>query len=179
MSLRNFAGAIFTVCLTGILFPACNCEQPPCPEEYVKGLFWKYTDSVATKANPTLTFYADVQFGEINSTPKKRKLNIKPCYKTLQVCNRVITRIPVDSIFISSSQYFPGFPAGSLLNNAPFVYVNLAGSNEDHGLVGIQANFNLGGFNLQHLPDSTDLTFRFRISTGELLTYRKRMYIHK
>jgi hypothetical protein len=152
------------------LLSGCICDGPA-SIQFVSGINQVYfADSIASINESVIQFTYEV---ENNSERKSRK---KPgCIGQRKDLRISISSIVLsDSVRVTCNKDLPGTPAGENLEGNPYVEIikikNAPNNEEQLRTYSFISNWTVASW--QSMPDTADLTFRFKLNTGEIITKR-------
>lgn len=146
----------------------CVCDGPV-STQYVGGVNQVYfADSVANIVEPVIQFTYEVETN-FTSSPAK-KTGCIGYRKDLAI--HIHSFVLADSVKVTCNKDLPGTPAGASLEGNP--YIELVKITDDpideHQLRTFSFLSNWTVPSWKSMPDSAELTFRFKLNTGEVIT---------
>lgn len=161
----------------GIFLTGCICDGPT-RVDFVSGMKQVYfADSVANIVDPVIQFTYEVEYN--GETISDKKLGCIGYRKELGIIMR--TFVFTDSVKVTCNKNLPGTLAGENLEGNPYVEISKIDNhpiNEKQLRVySFASNWMVPSW--QGMPDSAELTFRFKLNNGAELTEKRRVWFKK
>lgn len=159
------------------LLSGCICDGPA-SIQFVTGINQVYfADSIANINESVIQFTYEVENNsERNSRKKSGCIGYR---KELEFSVR--TFVHSDSVKVTCNKDLPGTPAGINLEGNPFVEVikikNAPNNEEQLRTYSFISNWTVASW--QSMPDTAELTFRFKLNTGEIITKKNKIVFVK
>jgi hypothetical protein len=170
--MRIISAAAILVFATG-----CICDGPV-STQFVSGINQVYfADSVANLVEPIIQFTYEVETG--NESKPGKKTGCIGYRKELGISYRSF--VLSDSVKVTCNKDLPGTPAGVSLEGNPYIEIvkitNDPIDKQQLRTYSFQSNWTVPSW--KSMPDTAALTFRFKLSTGEVVVRKNTIVFAK
>lgn len=161
----------------GVIVTGCVCDGPV-SKQIVKRINQVYfADSVAYLVEPIIQFTYEVESDFTSSSAKKTGCIGYRKDLAIQIHSFVLA----DSVKVTCNKDLPGTQAGASLEGNPYTeIVKITNDPFDENQLrtfSFQSNWTVPSW--KSMPDSAQLTFRFKLNTGEVITRKNSIVFAK
>jgi hypothetical protein len=154
----------------GVFISGCICDGPV-SEQFVSGINQVYfADSVANVVEPIIQFTYEVETAWESKSTKKTGCMGYTKEQAISYRSFVLS----DSVKVTCNKDLPGTPAGASLEGNPYIeIVKITHEPIDKQQLrtySFQSNWTVPSW--LSMPDTAELTFRFKLNNGEFITKR-------
>ncbi|MFN4914227.1 MAG: hypothetical protein ACK5FT_02805 [Sphingomonadales bacterium] len=167
----------FSAIALGVFASGCICDGPV-STQFVSGINQVYfADSVAYVVEPIIQFTYEVVTG--NESKPGKKTGCIGYRKELGISYRSF--VLSDSVKVTCNKDLPGTPAGVSLEGNPYIEIvkitNDPIDKQQLRTYSFQSNWTVPSW--KSMPDTAVLTFRFKLSTGEVIVRKNTIVFAK